>query len=60
MDILSDLMLLYDVTPAEKASIDLDKLAHQVVFSIWKYDKKYGLSAAVQKIVDENYKMAFV
>ena len=48
-----DLMLLYDIIPAEKASLDLNKLAERLVSSIWKYDKKHGLTSEVQKIVQE-------
>ena len=59
-DILMDLMLLYDITPAEKACLDLNKLSEKLVSSIWKYDKKYGLSQDVRKIVQENYDMCFV
>ena len=55
-----DLMLLYDITPAEKASLDLNKLAERLVSSIWKYDKKHGLTSEVQNIVQENYTMCFV
>ena len=53
-------MLLYDITPAEKASLDLNKLSEKLVSSIWKYDKKHGLDPEVQKIVQENYSMCFV
>ena len=59
-DILMDLMLLYDITPAEKASLDLNKLEERLVSSIWKYDMKHGLTSEVQKIVQENYAMCFV
>ena len=59
-DILHDLMLLYDITPSEKASLDLNKLARQLLSKIWQYDKKYQLSADVQKLVPENYDLMFV
>ena len=59
-DVLNPLMLLYDITPAEKASLDLNKLARELRSNVWKYEKKYGLSAEVQTIVNENYNMMFV
>ena len=39
-EILNSLMLLYDITPAEKASLDLNKLARELRSNVWKYKKK--------------------
>jgi len=59
-DILSELMLLYDVTPEEKASLDLLKLAKKVAHQIWKYGKKNLLFPGLRRQVEEGYKMMFV
>ena len=58
--ILMDLMLLYDITPEEKASLDITDLARKVLNTIWKYKKKDLLSADLRKNVDENYARMFV
>ena len=60
MDILMHLMLLYDITPEEKANLDINELAKKVVYSLWKYDKKDKLAPEVRRNVSENYSMMFV
>ena len=39
-DILMDVLLLYDITPEEKAKLDINKLAYDVIHNVWKYEKK--------------------
>ena len=58
--ILMDLLLLYDITPAEKASLDITDLARKVLTKVWKYSKKDLLSAELRANVDENYARMFV
>ena len=58
--ILMDLLLLYDITPEEKASLDITDLARKVLTKVWKYSKKDKLSAELQANVDENYARMFV
>ena len=55
-----DLLLLYDITPAEKASLDITDLARKVLTKVWKYSKKDQLSAELRANVDENYARMFV
>ena len=55
-----DLLLLYDITPEEKASLDITDLARKVLTKVWKYSKKDKLSAELQANVDENYARMFV
>jgi len=57
--ILNELMLLYDITPAEKATLDIRDLAQKIVDS-WKYEKKDALSPELRRAVDENYSRMFV
>ena len=38
-EILNELMLLYDITPSEKATLDIRDLAQKVVDS-WKYIRR--------------------
>ena len=58
--ILMDLMLLYDITPEEKATLDITDLARKVLNTVWKYKKKDLLSVDLWKNVDENYARMFV
>ena len=39
--ILMDLLLLYDINPQEKATLDIEKLAYDVIHNVWKYEKKF-------------------
>ena len=41
-DILMDVLLLYryDITPEEKAKLDINKLAYDVIHNVWKYEKR--------------------
>ena len=59
-NILMDLILLYDITPAEKASLDITDLAQKVLTNVWKYKKKDLLSAELCANVNENYARMFV
>ena len=59
-NILMDLILLYDITPAEKASLDITDLARKVLTNVWKYKKKNLLSAELRANVNENYARMFV
>ena len=58
--ILMDLMLLYDITPAEKAKLDITDLARKVLHNIWKYKKKDILSPELRTNVNEDYARMFV
>ena len=58
--ILMDLMLLYDITPAEKAKLDITDLARKVLNNIWKYKKKDILSPELRANVNEGYARMFV
>ena len=58
--ILMDLMLLYDITPAEKAKLDITDLARKVLHNIWKYKKKDILSPELRANVNEGYARIFV
>ena len=55
-----DLMLLYDITPAEKAKLDITDLARKVLNNIWKYKKKDILSPELRASVNEGYARMFV
>ena len=59
-DILTELMLLYDITPEEKCSLDLLNLVKKVAHQILKYGKKTLLSPGLRRQVEEGYKMMFV
>ena len=52
-------MLFYDITPEEKATLDIRKLAEKVVAS-WKCEKKDKLAPEVRRAVTENYARQFV
>ena len=58
-EILNELILLYDITPSEKATLDIRNLAQKVVDS-WKYDKKDTLAPELRSAIDENYSRMFV
>ena len=58
--ILSELMLLFDITPEEKWSLDLVKLAKELAHIVWKNRKKSEMSAELRRQVKEGYKMMFV
>ena len=58
--ILMDLMLLYDITPAEKASLDITDLARKVLSDVWKYKKRDLLSAELRANLNQNYARMFV
>ena len=53
--ILMDLMFLYNITPAEKAKLDITDLARKVLHNIWKYKKKDILSPELRANVNEGY-----
>ena len=55
-----DLMLLYDITPAEKASLDIVELARKITNELWKYSKADKLAPGLRRQVDENYSRMFV
>ena len=59
-DILMDVLLLYDITPEEKAKLDINKLAYDVIHNVWKYEKKNLLDPKLQQNVNEMYSMMFV
>ena len=58
--ILMGLMLLYNITSAEKASLDITDLARKVLSDVWKYKKRDVLSAELRANVNENYAIMFV
>ena len=39
-NILMDLLLLYDITPQEKATLDIEKLAYDVIHTIFGNTRK--------------------
>ena len=53
--ILMDLMLLYDITPEEKAKLDITDLARKVLTNVWKYKKKDLLSPELRANFNEGY-----
>ena len=55
-----DLLLLYDITPQEKATLDIEKLAYDVIHVVWKYEKKNLLDPTLQQNVNQIYSMMFV
>ena len=59
-NILMDLLLIYDITPEEKAKLDINKLAYDVIHNVWKYEKKNLLDPKVQQNVNHMYSMMFV
>ena len=59
-DILMDLLLLYDITPEEKAKLDINKLAYDIIHNVWKYEKKNLLDPKLQQNVNQMYSMMFV
>ena len=60
-NILMDLMLfLYNITPAEKASLDITDLARKVLTNVWKYKKKDLFRAELRANVNENYVRIFI
>ena len=59
-DILMDVLLLYDITHEEKAKLDINKLAYDVIHNVWKYKKKNLLDPKLQQNVNEMYSMMFV
>ena len=59
-DILMDLLLLYDITPEEKAKFDINKLAYDIIHNVWKYEKKNLLDPKLQQNVNQMYSMMFV
>ena len=59
-NILSDLLLLYDITPAEKATLDITDLAKKVLSQVWGYNKKDVLAPEIRSAVAENYARQFV
>ena len=59
-NILMDLLSLYDITPQEKATLDIEKLAYDVIHNVWKYEKKNLLDPKLQQNVDQMYSMMFV
>ena len=59
-DILMDLLLLYDITPEEKAKLDINKLAYDIIHNVWKYEKKDLLDPKLQQNVNQMYSMMFV
>ena len=58
--ILMDLLLLYDITPEEKATLDIEKLAYDIIHKVWKYEKKNLLDPKLQQNVNQMYSMMFV
>ena len=59
-DILMDLLLLYDITPEEKAKLDINKLEYDIIHNVWKYEKKNLLDPKLQQNVNQMYSMMFV
>ena len=59
-NILMDLLLLYDITPQEKATLDIEKLAYDVIHNVWKYEKMNLLDPKLQQNDDQMYSMMFV
>ena len=59
-DILMDLLLLYDITPEEKAKLDINKLAYDVIHNVWKYEKENLLDPKLQQNINQMYSMMFV
>lgn len=53
-------MFLYDITPAEKASLDTTDLAWKVLDTVWKYKKKDTLIPELLQNVNESYAQIFV
>ena len=58
--ILMDLLLLYDITPEEKTTLDIEKLAYDIIHKVWKYEKKNLLHSKLQQNVNQMYSMMFV
>ena len=59
-DILMDLLLLYDITPDEKAKLEINELAYDIIHNVWKYEKKDLLDPKLQQNVNQMYSMMFV
>jgi len=57
-DILMDLLLLYDITPEEKAKLNINKLAYDIIHNVWKYEKDF-LDPKLQQNVHQMYSMMF-
>ena len=55
-----DLLLLYDITAQEKATLDIEKLAYDVIHNVWKCEKKNSLDHKLQQNVNQMYSMMFV
>ena len=55
-----DLLLLYDITPEEKAKLDINKLVYDIIHNVWKYEKKSLLAPKLQQNVNQMYSMMFV
>ena len=47
-NILMDLLSLYDITPQEKATLHIEKLAYDVIHNVWKYEKRNLLDPKLQ------------
>ena len=58
--VLMNLLLLYDITPQEKATLHIEKLAYDVIHNVWKYEKKNLLDPKLQQNDDQMYSMMFV
>ena len=59
-NILMDLLSLYDINPQEKATLDIEKLAYDVLHNVWKYEKKNLLDPKLRQNDDQMYSMIFV
>ena len=55
-----DLLLLYNITPEEKAKLDINKLAYDIIRNVWKYEKKNLLDPKLQQNINQMYSMMFV
>ena len=58
-EILNDLLLLYDVTNKEKATIDINKLARELLSNVWKYKKKTILPPEIQRSIGQGYRFVY-
>ena len=59
-NILMYLLLLHDNTPQKKVTLDIEKLAYDVIHNVWKYEKKNLLDPKLQQNVNQMYSMMFV
>ena len=55
-----NLLVLYNITPEEKAKLDINRLEYDIVHNIWKYEKKNLLDPKLQQNVNQMYSMMFV